>query len=68
MRSKCEVMRSKCVNCEKNYHPKDDFCRKCDFQEAQFKLIDALMETKVAKLMGKLLTWLNRKLRKDGVG
>ena len=60
-------MKDKCVNCEKDYHPKDDFCRRCVFEEAKWKFIYALTQTKVALLMYRFVDWLSRKLRKGGV-
>ena len=55
-------MKDKCVDCENTYHPKDDFCRRCEFEEAKWKFIDDLAESKVGKFMVKILDWLSEKL------
>lgn len=57
-------MKDKCVDCENTYHPKDDYCRRCEFEEAKWKFIDELAETKVGKLMIRFLDWLSRKLER----
>ena len=55
-------MNDKCIDCDNTYNPNDDYCIKCQFQEAKLKLIEELMQTKVFKQMERFVDWLNKKL------
>lgn len=60
-------MKDKCVDCENTYNPKNDYCRRCEFEEAKWEFIDELSKTKVYGFMIKILDWLTKILRKGGV-
>ena len=57
-------MKDKCVDCENTYHPKDDYCRRCEFEETKMKFIDELTETKGFKAMIRILDWVSKKLER----
>ena len=55
-------MNDKCMDCDNTYNPNDDYCIKCQFQEAKLKLVKELMQTKIFKQMERFVDWLNKKL------
>ena len=57
-------MKDKCINCENIYHSKDDTCRRCKLEEVKRNFINELAETKVYKLMIRILDWLDNVLSK----
>lgn len=57
-------MKDKCISCKNIYHPKDDTCRKCEFEETKRNFINELSETKMYKFMIKILDWLDNILTK----
>ncbi len=65
-RRKAQEMKDRCVDCEKSYHPKDDFCRRCEFEDAKWKFIDELAETRAGKFVIRILIWLAKILEGKG--
>ena len=57
-----KIMKDRCIDCENTYNPNNDYCIKCQFQEAKLKLIEELMRTKVFKQMERFVDWLSNKL------
>ena len=57
-----KIKKDKCIDCENTYNPNNDYCIRCQFQEAKRKFIEELMRTKVFKLMERFVDWLSNKL------
>ena len=57
-----KIKKDKCIDCENTYNSNNDYCIKCQFQEAKLKLVEELMRTKVFKQMERFVDWLSNKL------
>ena len=55
-------MKDRCISCENTYNPNNDYCIRCQFQEAKSKFIEELVRTKIFKQMERFLDWLSKKL------
>ena len=58
-----KMIKDRCIDCENTYNPNNDYCIRCQFQEAKSKFIEELMRTKVFKQMERFVDWLSNKLR-----
>ena len=57
-----KIKKDKCIDCENTYNPNNDYCIRCQFQEAKSKFIEELMQTKVFKQFERFVDWLSNKL------
>ena len=58
------MKKDRCIDCLKEYHPKNDLCRKCEFEESKWYFINKIAETKTGKLIIRFSVWLSKILER----